>query len=968
MSVTTVESGGANTTVTGTHDVVVRAVADRPSVSIAGTGNEDTFVPVPITVALNDTDGSETLQQVVVTGLPTETTGTGTLYRLFAGTGNERTLVGGASDSVSGTDASGNSYSVVNNGSGRLTFTGSTAGITSALANLAVQRGTHVGNDFTVTVVATAIESNPTLPGGEVQTLTATNTTATYTVNVIPITDTVTALAPTTLPTEEDTPIRLTTAGFGQIQTDADGSETLSYSFSGLPAGASLVDSSGNAIGTNLGSGGWSLTAAQFANAYLKMPQNAYGSYNITYTVTTNESEGTSSPISDSRTLAVVVAPDPDAPTVSGSSTVVEDQSVNFGRNIAYGMVDTDGSEQIVEVQIADIPAGWTVSFTGGSMPSNVVLISGVYTVTGTEAEIRAAVDEFCITPPGNADGNRDPDVADAGITVRVTTQDSHDGIFSNGDRATTTAQHEFTVQADADTPLAVAADVDGVEDTTFKMWPGGTGVSVGLTDTDGSETLTAKITGVPSSWTVTADTSGGGSFTRNGDGSLSLTGTEAQINAILAGIELRAPLNWSGVIPGVQLLVTATETATGTEVADKTAQAVTTFDITVAAVADVPPIHIVPATAGNAGYEDTPIKIGFTTQLVDGDGSEALLHEVRGLPAGALFCNASGTPIGTAVDTDGNGTLDAWRFTASEIAQLHVLPELHSNLDFTLEVRALSIESNVAHTLPGYGDVAYSSWVPLQVEVIGVADKVTPTIIPTAEDEDVRFPLGQAISASLVDIDIPQEAVNSESLYFVIVGLPSSVVPTHATYIGIGWQVAAADMALVTVPVPANFSGDYLSIAPGLSVRAVTQENDRNQTFGEVDFQPGDLMVLPVADGFASWSPSTTVVEDHTISLASIGNHTLADADGSETVVRYTIDLNSLIADADIQGRLDQLLGAGADLSDFIANYISGSFTNNGDGHHHGDAVAAGRPVVRDQSVPRFQRRLLAPRYGAGA
>ena len=110
-----------------------------------------------------------------------------------------------------------------------------------------------------------------------------------------------------------------------------------------------------------------------------------------------------------------------------------------------------------------------------------------------------------------------------------------------------------------------------------------------------------------------------------------------------------------------------------------------------------------------------------------------------------------------------------------------------------------------------------------------------------------------------------------------------------------------------------------------------MTQENDRNQTFGEVAFQPGDLMVLPVADGFASWSPSTTVVEDHTISLASIGNHTLADADGSEAVVRYTIDLNNLIVDADIQGRLDQLLGAGADLSDFIANYINGSFTNNG-------------------------------------
>jgi hypothetical protein len=207
-------------------------------------------------------------------------------------------------------------------------------------------------------VVATAIESNPTLPGGEVQTLTATNTTATLHGQRHPDHRHRHCARPLDVADRRGHADPLTTAGFGQIQTDADGSETLSYSFSGLPAGASLVDSSGNAIGTNLGSGGWALTAAQFANAYLKMPQNAYGSYNITYTVTTNESEGTSSPVSDSRTLSVVVAPDPDAPTVSGSSSVVEDQSVNFGRSITYSLTDTDGSEQIVEVQIADIP-GW---------------------------------------------------------------------------------------------------------------------------------------------------------------------------------------------------------------------------------------------------------------------------------------------------------------------------------------------------------------------------------------------------------------------------------------------------------------------------------------------------------------------------------------------------------------------------------------------------------------------------------
>jgi hypothetical protein len=104
--------------------VVVRAVADRPSVSIAGTGNEDTFVPVPITVALNDTDGSETLQQVVVAACRPRPRARGRSIDCSRARGTSARWSAAPRDTVSGTDSSGNSYTVVNNGSGRLTFTG----------------------------------------------------------------------------------------------------------------------------------------------------------------------------------------------------------------------------------------------------------------------------------------------------------------------------------------------------------------------------------------------------------------------------------------------------------------------------------------------------------------------------------------------------------------------------------------------------------------------------------------------------------------------------------------------------------------------------------------------------------------------------------------------------------------------------------------------------------------------------
>jgi len=927
ISVLTTEAGGANATITGTHDVIVRAVADRPTVSITGTGNEDTFISTPVAVNLADTDGSETISQVRITGVPTDTYGSGAHFRLVDGASTV-TLAGNYNGSFSGTDASGNAYTVAGNGSGQLTFTGSSSGIRNAVASLAIQRGDNIGNDFTLSVVATSTESNPTLPGGEIATLNASNTAVNYVVNVIPITDPVTATAPASLVTEEDTPIRLALVGFGATQVDTDGSETLSYRFSSLPGGATFVDGSGASIGTNAGGGVWTLTAAQLANAYFKPPLNQYGGYTFDFAAITNESEGTSSPQADTKTVSVHVAPNPDPPAVSGSTVVVEDQTANFGSNIAYSLVDTDGSEKIVEVQIGDIPAGWTVSFTGGSMPSNVTFSGGFYTVTGTEAQIRAAVGTFQIKPPLNDDGDRNPAVPDAQITVRVTTEDDPDTYFNNGDRATTEVKHDLTIQAAADTPIAVAAHASGTEDTLSYLWPAGVGVNVALTDTDGSETLSAALTGIPATWTVVASAAGGGTYTRAADGSIAVTGSEAQINAILDSIQVQAPLNYSGVLSGVQLAVTATEAATGSELATRTATTTTSFDITVAAVADTPLVSVVPAIAGNAGFEDTPIKLAFTSQLVDRDGSESLWHELRGLPAGATFTNASGTPIGTDM---GGGV---WRFTPAEVAVLHVLPERDSNLDFTLQVRAIAVEDHtIPPGLPGAGDQAASAWVALPVEVIGVADRVTPVIAPTTSPEDVRFPLGLAIGGTLADVDLPQEAANSESLYFVITGLPSTIVPSHATYIGIGWQVAAADMPSVTVPVPADFSGDYLTLAPGLAVRAVTQENDGNQTYGSVTFAPGQLLVSPVADGFATWSPGIQVSEGNAIPLSSLANHGFSDNDGSESVVSYTVDLNHLLTDAGIAARLVEMYGPGAGLSDFIAHEITGSFTNNGNG-----------------------------------
>jgi hypothetical protein len=293
----------------------------------------------------------------------------------------------------------------------------------------------------------------------------------------------------------------------------------------------------------------------------------------------------------------------------------------------------------------------------------------------------------------------------------------------------------------------------------------------------------------------------------------------------------------------------------------------------------------------------------------VDSDGSETLgTVNISGLPSGATIVNAAGLPLGT-LNGDGSVTV-----TAAQLSQLHVIPPHNFNGDFQLTITASATEG--AQGLSGDNTSAIGT-ATLDVHVIGVADPANLVAVPVTATEDQPIALGAAAAASLADTD------GSEALYFVITGLPSGVVPSAGTFIGGNWQVDAADMATLTIPAPANFSGNYIStFAPGLSIVAITQENDGNQTAVTV---PLSIQVAPVVD-FVATSGSTIVTEDNDISLAGIVQTSFADSDGSESVVSYTFDLNGVIAAAGISALVP-------DVATLAANYVNGTYTDNHDG-----------------------------------
>jgi large repetitive protein len=868
LDATTVETGGATSNDTATHAVVVRAVADTPNIAASNpTVNEDPASPIPfaVTVSLVDTDGSESLNQVDVTF----TAFSGTIPTLNWNTG----LPG--------------SVSAITNGH---RFTGTTAEVQALLASLTVTPQANNGTDIGIRVVAQAQETNPT--DGEVQTLSATRT-SNFTINMVPVADQPTVLAPgigVPFNTEEDTPVAIT--GLGGALVDTDGSEVLTYQIRNVPTGATFN------VGTNLGGGVWQFTKVQIDAGVTFTPPSGYsGTVDMTLRAIATETENSVIATNDA-VFRVVVDAQADAPTVTGASTINEDVATTIGANIAIALNDTDGSEYISQVVISGFPVGAIIAFAA-SDPAVIVIGSGTgpYTLSvaslGDASKLRTVLDSLRVTAPANSDAN-------FSLSVQATSTDL------DGSTAATSVSHAVTVRAVADAPTVNAPDFNGTEDILAVPL----NLTASLTDTDGSETLGARILDVPTGAVLAANTAGGGTFVNNNDGTYSITApSAAQLSAILGSVTYTPVLHASNTVT-LRLEVTATEAANGGEVASKTAVTIDPFTLNFTAIADTPVLKVVAATGGNSGYEDTPIPLSITADLVDKDGSEVLSVSIAGVPVGARFVNALGVDVG--INTGGG----VWTIPVGALPDLRIIPPLNSNVDFVLSVTLTSTE--VVPGNLGNGSNA-SVTLALPVNVIGVADTPNLTVNIVSSLEDTVIPLGANITGSLADAD------GSEVLYYILSGLPAGVLPSVGTYIGGEWQISAGDLPLLTIPAPVNFSGNYTAaFAPTLSVRAVAQEDDGNQTSTT---RPLQINITPVMDAFPGWSPSVQVTEDNNIPLANAaGGINLIDNDGSEQIVAYTFNLNGLIAAAGIGGTVPSL-------ANFIANQITGVFTDNGNG-----------------------------------
>ncbi len=194
--------------------------------------------------------------------------------------------------------------------------------------------------------------------------------------------------------------------------------------------------------------------------------------------------------------------------------------------------------------------------------------------------------------------------------------------------------------------------------------------VEASLNDTDGSETLSLTVTGLPAGWSLS-----GAGWSANGQGGFAYNGLAA--GAAYNGGFTLSPAGDTDID-----LSNLTVTATATETSGATASSSDAIDVIVDAVADAPSASV----ANTSGTEGDSLAINVIANVTDTDGSEIISEVIiQGVPSGFTL---------SAGEVRANGY---WHLTEAELSGLTIdAPAGYSgSLDLTAHV--VSNERNLS-------------------------------------------------------------------------------------------------------------------------------------------------------------------------------------------------------------------------------------------------------------------------------
>ena len=194
---------------------------------------------------------------------------------------------------------------------------------------------------------------------------------------------------------------------------DLDGSESLSITITGLPAGVTL------SAGEQVDDTTWVLTEAQLEGLQINVPQGVDPDFDFDVTATATENDGDTASVSTS--VGIDGDDEAEAPELEVSAAEGNEDNA-IGLDISAALTDTDGSE--------------TLSITISGMPNGAELSAGTDNGDGSWTLTPEQLVGLTVTPPEDSD-------ADFTLSVEATSVEQ-----STGDTAVTTGTIPVTVNA----------------------------------------------------------------------------------------------------------------------------------------------------------------------------------------------------------------------------------------------------------------------------------------------------------------------------------------------------------------------------------------------------------------------------------------------------------------------------------------------------------------------------------------
>ena len=367
--------------------------------------------------------------------------------------------------------------------------------------------------------------------------------TATENINVSAVNDTPVAVTPTAdYSATEQTVLHLQNTGLSVSDVDAQGgSETATLSVNEGTLNVSAGSS--GAVVTNSGSSSVTIagTLAQInallagtattpgAVDFIDNNDNPSSSVTLTLGINDNGNTGGGGAKSASHSSTIDITPVNDAPAATAptahySATEQTDLSL---RNTGLSVSDVDGNSG-VETATLSVGEGKLTIAVGDSGATIVSGNgSGSVVISGTIGQLNALLN----TSTGTILYNDNTDTPGASTTLTLSINDSGN---TGGGALTGSATATIDIAAVNDTPVAVTptADYSATEQTVLHLQ--NTGLSVSDVDAQGgSETATLSVN--EGTLNVSAGSSGA-VVTNSGSSSVTIAGTLAQINALLAG------------------------------------------------------------------------------------------------------------------------------------------------------------------------------------------------------------------------------------------------------------------------------------------------------------------------------------------------------------------------------------------------------------------------------------------------